>query len=368
MPKRKTKYVSTAASAGKRAKSRGDARQAEKQQDIGLLEAKMAPVLPKSYLESLAFNPQALVYPNWTQNQLFNEGGYAASGWWDKVNSSGSSFLQPSDGKCGLLSYRANLGTEQLVQYYDVGKAHAWDRITERAWSTLALPKSKISGKHTFLKNLHLYLNIKYLTPAPYTVESVTDGLNPRAKAIRLPAPARVRILVVKVKRNNMGLPMYDLDEPQQAKNPIANQDGVFENHELDYAGKRDNPVSSNLFLDPMGHPFGVDQLTQKVATNQIGNNTTGVMNVNQSTAGQLSDRVNLKRQPAWMHFSQPVQKKFFDVLSSDTFMLQPDFSQPNSGVGALSDNAVEGTPAPVLNTSPNYPSCKYLEDRDWET
>lgn len=365
MPRRSRKYVSPATTPSKRRKKGEDIKQAKKQQSIGLLEAKMAPVLPMSYLES-ANNAGYLSRPNWTAMQAAQEGGVNTTNWWDQANAEGSAFLQPTDGQCGLLSYRANLGTEKLTNFYDRDQSHAYQRLCERAWSTLALPRSMISGKHTYLKNLHLYMNVKYLTPAPYEVESLpgaSDATFKKQKAVRIPPPARVRVLVVKVKRESMGLPMYDLNEAISGFNKTVTEvtaEDADKRHRLDYASKNDNPVSSNLFLDPLGHPFGVDQLTQKEPVNEAGiGELLATTNICASDSGYNSRRLVKKNQPAWMHFSQPVQKKFFEVLSSDTFMLQPDFSQANSGIAIAN---MEGQANPIYNTSPNYNSCKYMK------
>jgi hypothetical protein len=219
-----------------------------------------------------------------------------------------------------------------------------------------------ISGKHTFLKRLHLYVNIKYLTSVPYSTEKVVQSAtdtNDVMKAIRLPPPVRVRIMLVKVKRRNMGLPMYDLDEPIGGLTKESTEANPS-TYRLDYSTKNDNPVSSNLFLDPVGNPFGIDQLTQKEPVNGVGGTLLATTNLHDNyTLGQghSGARRAKKNQPNWMHFSQPVQKKFFEVLCSDTFMLSPDFTQANSGFTAF-----ELEPPQIEKTGPNHPSVKYLK------
>jgi hypothetical protein len=360
MPRRTVKHVSDpAVTPKKRARMRADARQAAKQQSIGLVEAKMAPVLPRSYLDTIN-NPQYMVHPNWTQMQLNNEGEGSSSGWWDQVNADGSAFLQPSDGGYGLLSYRANLGTERAKKFIRPGQSDAYEKVMERAWSTLALPKSLISGDHTYLKRLHLFVNLKYLTPAPYSTELLQGNM--LSKVIRQPPPVRVRVLLVKVKRDNMGLPMYALDRPISGLTKGATENEPTA-HRLDYSDKNDNPVSTDLLLDPVGNPFGVDQLTQREPTNETGGTLLATTNLHDTynTAGNdgLSKPRNVKKnQPNWMHFSQPVQKKFFDVLASETFMLGPEYTQSNAGAASAA-NAEKVT---EFHTGESHPSVKYMK------
>ena len=270
--------------------------------DLGLAETTLGGVNPATDFHgassTASITAADVLDPNYTLRQKDLEGTRAAPG----HNLNPTAWLKHTDGKYGLLSLRLNLGSENLTE--TGGSVFA-----ETGMSALNMHKSKVKGDSTFVKNLHLKCSLKYVTPDPKTAE--IGGYN---QAITYPPSVRVRMLVVRQKRGKLGLPMYSLDPDR--------------NH-------HDNAVGSNLFLDPIGRPFGINDQ-------------------NFSTGTNLS--TNYKKQTPEMHFKSPVQKKFFDVLMSKDFMLAPEYSQAKFTVAA---GAVAGQ---TMHTGPSYPSYANID------
>ena len=274
-------------------KKRKSARLANKLQNLGLAETTLASCTPVSSFPSIT--KDQVLHPNYAVNLAALE-GTGQSGY----NHNPTAWLKHTDGKYGLLSYRANLGPERLLEADGA-------TIVERGLNVLNLHKSKVKGDATYVKNIHLKTRVKYLTPEPGSGENLPEPQS--ISAIRHPPEVHCRMLVVRVKRDKLGLPMYSLDNSRS---------------------HHDNPVGSELFLDPIGRPFGINQ-------------------DNYSTGTILSEAI--KPQTPFMHFKCPVQKKFFDVLATKDFILGPQYSQAK-GVGYA---AVQ---PPLMHTGlprPNY-------------
>jgi hypothetical protein len=275
-------------------KKRKSARLASRLTNAGLAETRLGSVTPIDLFPGIT-GPQVLA-PDYTQRLVDLEGTRGSPA--NLRNP--TCWLKHTDGKYGLLSYRANLGAEDLKESDGI-------TIAERGLNVLNMHKSKVKGDSTFIKNIHLKTRIKYVNPEPGVNEQLNAGTLP-IHATQFPPAVRVRMLVVRVKRDKLGLPMYGLD-------------GDRSHH--------DNPVGSNLFLDPIGRDFGINQEEYATGTNL-------------STAH--------KPQTPMMHFKCPVQKKFFTVLATKDFMLSPAYSQPKyaSKLGALDP--------PIHHTGLDYP------------
>lgn len=262
--------------------------------DVGLAETTLGGVTPVD--EFPAITETQVLDPNYTRRQFDLEGTRANPA---NLNNP-TAWLKHTDGRFGLLSYRANLGSEDL-------KEPDGTTLVERGLNVMNMHKSKVKGDSTFVKNIHLKTRVKYVNPEPGVNEQLNANTLP-IHSTQFPPSVRCRMLVVRVKRDKLGLPMYTLDQGRS---------------------HHDNPVGSNLMLDPIGRPFGVNDVNYATGTNL----TTSV-----------------KKQTPRMHFSCPVQKKFFQVLASKDFMLSPAFSQPKyaSKLGQFDP--------PIFHTGKDYP------------
>lgn len=281
-----------------------EGRRAHKLSKLGLAETVLAPVTPKWYWTSQS-TQDAILRPNYTFIQKQLEGTAGGSNHGGLVNTDmQTTWFQPSDGKYGLLQYRGNLGP------YNVEDASG--TVKEFGLGCLALPSQYVSGKNTFVRKLHLKCQIKYMVADPQQFENILSGGVEQIEN-QLP-PMRIRFMMVRVKRNKLGLPLYTDGETRGYTNPMS------------------NIVGNELLLDPVGVPFGVNQ-----------DNIPNIVE---------------KRQTAKMHFDCPVQKKFFDVLCSHDFVLGPSLSKvKNSDQNATSAY----TPGRVIDTAIDRPSVKNI-------
>lgn len=280
---------------------------------LGVATSKFCAIIPKWYWTKPGVGPDDILKPNYSEILAEVEGDINGSHAFN-ANTSGSgpvhsmptAWLRPTDGQYGILSYRANLGSEDV--YYGGNSS----QIIETGLGCCNIPDTVIHGKNAYLKTLHLKFTIKYLTSAPQANEnSVMDS------AIYEPPPVMVRFMVVRQKRGKMGLPMYKSNDNSMP----------------------DNMVSKELMLDPIGRPFGIDSYNHR----------------NHPAAGVNSAQMGaIKHQTPHQHFTSPVQKKFFDVLCSSDFMLSPNYAQSR-----LLNPDYQSE---QLHTGKSYPSTKIID------
>lgn len=272
---------------------------------LGLAETQMVAVMPRTYVQGVT-SVNDLLYPQYADYQALKEGDAEGS----TAKALGSSWLRHTDGLWGLLSLRYNLGGVN----YSHGSATAFHRYTEEGLNLVSVPKLKLQGTEAFVKNVHLKCVVKYLTP------HITNPLQsaPNVTATAYLPPMKFRFMVVRLKRHKLG--------PAMMKYQKADGDSLE-----GFAGLP-NPLSKELFLDPVGKPFGIDDESLIV------------------DGPYVWDK---KRQTPKMHFDAPVQKKFFDVMCSQDFMLSPNFNDPY----------FEATPIPTDNfhTGMSYPDTKEI-------
>jgi hypothetical protein len=288
-----------------------DSRKTSQLVKLGVATSKFMPVIPKWYWTRPGITAGAILQPNYTTIQEIVEGTIAGSTHQNSNTTGGhlqpTAWLRPTDGQYGIMSYRANLGSEDV--FYGTSTP---SQMIEAGLGCCNIPDTLLHGKNAYLKTLHLKFTIKYLSSAPSAPEiSLTE------QAIMEPPPVMVRFMVVRQKRGKMGLPMYKSNDNSQA----------------------DNMVSKELMLDPIGRPFGIDSYTHR--------NIPGVNNL----AGTMGP---VKEQTPQQHFTSPVQKKFFDVLCSHDFMLSPNFAQSRLLNPAYQSEA--------LHTGKSYPSTKIVD------
>jgi len=186
-----------------------------------------------------------------------------------------------------------------------------------------------VEGKYIFFKHLNLRFNFRYEAPQHQAITS-----NPGKNAY-LP-PMKVSIMIVKQRKGDVG------EKYKQSIQKLTEQG----NQEAGGAGRQDSKLitgpcdflGDNLLMDPLGQPFGVGKWHR--VKNQAGVDVV------------LPDEsVNGTRNGAF-YFQCPVQRKWFTVMHSRTFIMAAP-KQPNIG-GASNAASLLG-----WNQAKQYPTAK---------
>lgn len=298
-----------------------EGRKAAKLAKLGLAQNRLAPVMPKWYYMQPNRTQEEIMHPNYTSVLKMVEGQYNSQNMWQQADPAGNneinqyvpaSFLHAGDGACGVFSWRANLGSENATKVLTNSKY-----LVEQGLACCNIPSTMLDGTTAFLRTLHLKFTVKILSP--YQIwPSGWNNLAEWPRSMMYLTPVKCRFMIVRQKRERMGYNMYSGNDLTQGN---------------------DNLVGQELFLDPVGRPFGIND-----------------PNYNYETVNKAKD----KPQTAKQHFTSPVQKKFFDVLMSTDFTLFPEVSQPAAGYKQTESGLWRETP-PNFSDKP-YPSTKNID------
>lgn len=237
-----------------------------------------------------------------------------------------------------ILTSRSHLGIDDVfVRCKPVGSTIATTpyRI-EKALRIGLLPRSPlgplrlggVEGKYIYMKNLQLSFNFRYNGPEV----SMAPGVSIPALA----KPYKVSIMLVQQRPGDVG-EKYKQSIEQKSwsgnqqisqQNPtskIQDPGGGAQNTVRCLAGASDF-LGDNLLMDPLGQPFGVGkrQWHFKVNTPAEGGGETMPVDPTSGNWIPYTDQSINGDRNGEFYFKCPVQKKWFTVVRTSTFVLGP--------------------------------------------
>lgn len=224
---------------------------------------------------------------------------------WSKQDEDGRTELQPSD-DANILSSRMHFGMDDVTCSASLDPSPTTKYTIEKAMRIGLLPREPlgplrfggIEGKYIFLKSLNLRFNFRYEKPA------IPVSLPPNTWRPPYLPPMKVSIMIVKQRPGDVGekykqaIEKYTHEGDQKLGSASATM-------EKDIHGPTDF-LGDNLLMDPLGQPFGVGKAYWNSAVPPTANSD---ISVNGTRTGN-------------MYFQCPVQRKWFSVIHSRTFIL----------------------------------------------
>lgn len=282
---------------------------------VGLVESRMCPIF-SSYPMALMGQIGSESHKNpWRDLEMADNSGQFA----------GRVTLVPSE-EGNILSDRAHFGMDKVTVQHGMSTG---DLEIERPLRIGMLPRiplgplrfGGVEGKYIFFRDLELKFNFRYEKPtsaALYT-NSLPNSLN----APMLP-PMKVSIMIVRQRSGDVG-EMYkqSIEKHVTSGNVNTGAAGPVDTRGTNISGPSDF-IGDNLLMDPLGQPFGVGKklwqwpVSPPPPAPPVPNIPTAITDIS----------VNGNRNGSF-YFQCPVQKKWFTVVGSRTFVLYPQQQPP---------------------------------------